>query len=169
MLTGCDARLVGLRSAPLQTARLRLEPVTAESARAIIAGDLSGLTVAEGWPHEDTSDGLALAIKYGHPPGWLITAGGRVIGECGTHGPVDEAGCVEIGYGLAASSRGQEYGSEAVAAVTDWLIGLPEVRTIRARTLIGNAPSRRVLEKAGFQLVGLDAEEAVYQVASPAG
>ena len=40
---------------PLQTARLRLEPLTMETARAILAGDLSGLTAAglaaaDGWP-----------------------------------------------------------------------------------------------------------------------
>jgi hypothetical protein len=65
---------VGLRFAPLETPRLCLEPVTGETARAILAGDLSGLTVADGWPHEDTADGLALALEHGHPPGWLITA-----------------------------------------------------------------------------------------------
>jgi len=32
-----------LRLAPLQTARLRLESLTAEMARTILAGDLSGL------------------------------------------------------------------------------------------------------------------------------
>ena len=41
---------------PLQTARLRLEPLTMETARAILAGDLSGLAAArlaaaDGWPH----------------------------------------------------------------------------------------------------------------------
>src|SRR6201984_348141 len=117
-----------LRLAPLQTARLRLEPLTAETARAIVAGDLSGLaaaglTAADGWPHEDTADGLAMAGKGGYPPGWLITAGGAVIGDIGTHGPVDEAGRVEIGYGLAAPSRGQGYGREAGAAVTLLLVG----------------------------------------------
>ncbi len=35
-----------LRLAPLRTARLRLEPLTAEMARAILAGDLSGLAAA---------------------------------------------------------------------------------------------------------------------------
>ena len=54
-----------LRLAPLQTARLRLEPLTVETARAILAGDLSGLaaaglTAADGWPHDDTADGLAM-------------------------------------------------------------------------------------------------------------
>ena len=72
-----------LRLAPLQTARLRLEPLTAETARAILAGDLSGLTaaglsVADGWPHDDTADGLGMAVKTGHPPGWLVTVGGEV-------------------------------------------------------------------------------------------
>jgi RimJ/RimL family protein N-acetyltransferase len=153
-----------LRMAPLRTARLRLEPVTIETARAILAGDLSGLTVADGWPHEDTADGLAMAAKGGRPPSWLILADGMVIGDCGLHGPVDEDGGVEIGYGLAAPWRGQGYGSEAVAAITEWLLGQPEVRQIRARTLISNAPSRRVLEKAGFQFTGLDDGEAVYQL-----
>ena len=156
-----------LRLAPLRTARLRLEPVTAETARAILAGDLSGLTAADGWPHEDTADGLAMAADGGLPPTWLITADGAVIGDCGTHGPVDEDGGVEIGYGLAAPWRGQGYGSEAVGAITEWLLGRPEVRQIRARTLISNAPSRRVLEKAGFQFTGIEDGEAVYHVMAP--
>ena len=160
---------MGLELAPLRTARLCLEPVPAEAARAIVAGDLSGLVVAEGWPHEDTADGLAMAIESGFPPGWLIRADGVVIGDCGIHGPVDAAGCVEIGYGLAGPYRGRGYGSEAVAAITEWLLGLPDVREIRARTLIGNAPSRRVLEKAGFQLAGVDEQEAVYRRASRSG
>jgi RimJ/RimL family protein N-acetyltransferase len=154
--------------APLQTARLRLEPLTAETARAILAGDLSGLTTAgltaaDGWPHDDTADGLAMAVKTGHPPGWLITADAAVIGDIGTHGPVDEAGRVEIGYGLAAPSRGLGYGSEAVAAVTEWLLSQPGVRQVRAHTLTDNIPSRRVLEKAGFTYAGLDEGEALYQ------
>ena len=110
-----------------------------------------------------TADGLAMPVKTGHPPGWLVTADGAVIGDCGTHGPVDEAGSVEIGYGLAAPSCGQGYGSEAVAAVTEWLLSQPGVRQVRAHTLTSNAPSRRVLEKAGFTYVGLDEGEALYQ------
>ena len=157
-----------LRLAPLQTARLRLELLTAEMARAIVAGDLArltaaGLAAADGWPHEDTADGLAMAGKGGYPPGWLVTVGGEVIGDIGTHGPVDEAGRVEIGYGLAAPSRGQGYGSEAVAAVTEWLLSQPGVRQVRAHTLTDNAPSRRVLEKAAFAYIGLDQGEALYQ------
>jgi RimJ/RimL family protein N-acetyltransferase len=153
--------------APLQTARLCLEPVTAEAARAVIAGDFSGLKPAEGWPHEDTADGLAMVVKTGIPLSWFIVADGAVIGDCGLHGPVDEAGNAEIGYGLAAPSRGQGYGSEAVAAITGWLLSQPEVRQLRACTLTDNVPSRRVLEKAGFTYTGIDDGEAVYLRDSP--
>ncbi len=158
--------------APLKTARLRLVPVTSEVARGVVAGDLSvlaaaGLTAAEGWPHDDTVDGLTMPAKTGIPGGWLVVAGDTVIGDAGTHGPVDEAGSIEIGYGLAAPSRGQGYGSEAVAAITEWLLVQPEVRRIRACTLTDNQPSRRVLEKAGFRYTGIEDGEAVYQQDSP--
>src|ERR1700759_2906684 len=153
--------------APLQTARLRLVPVTTEVARGVVAGDLSvlaaaGLAAAEGWPHADTIDGLTMPAKTGVPGGWLIVAGDAVIGDAGTHGPADEAGNIEIGYGLAALSRGQGYGSEAVAAITEWLLTQPEIRRIRATTLTDNMPSRRVLEKAGFTYAGVEDGEAVY-------
>src|SRR5437667_10810475 len=99
-----------LRLAPLPTARLRLEPLTAETARAIVAGDLSGLaaaglTAADGWPHEDTADGLAMAGKGGYPPGWLITADGPVSGHIGTHGPVDAPGRLGSGKRRAPPGR----------------------------------------------------------------
>jgi RimJ/RimL family protein N-acetyltransferase len=138
----------------LRTARLRLEPVTVTLVQAILAGDLSGVSPAPGWPHEHTAAGLAHALQPGHPPGWLITAAGEVIGDCGTHGAPDEHGCVEIGYGLAASYRGRGFGSEAVAAVTAWLAAQPEITRVRACTAVGNMASRRVLEKAGYRLAG---------------
>jgi RimJ/RimL family protein N-acetyltransferase len=163
--------------APLKTARLRLEPVTAEMARAILAGDMSvlaaaGLTAAEGWPHEDTADGLGMVAKTGESLSWLVVADSAVIGDCGLHGglhgPVDDAGRVEIGYGLAAPSRGQGYGSEVVAAITGWLLAQPGIRQVRACTLTDNMPSRRVLEKAGFAYTGVEDGEAVYERDAPA-
>ena len=147
----------------LQTGRLRLEPVTAELAHAILAGDLSQLSAAQGWPHEDTADGLAMAVRSGHPPGWLIITGDKVIGDCGTHGWPDDHGRVEIGYGLAAPYRGQGLGSEAVAAITAWLLSQPDVRQVRACTSAANSASRRVLEKAGYRLTSHDAGELIYE------
>lgn len=149
---------------PIPTARLQLLPVSADTARAIVAGNLTGLSPAEGWPHEDTADGLSMAIKHGHPAGWMVTLDGEVIGDCGTHGRADDTGTVEIGYGLAAPYQGRGYGTEVVQAITDWLSGQQGVHVVRASTLQDNVASRRVLEKAGFRLTGFDEEDqAVYE------
>jgi len=50
-----------------------------------------------------------------------------------------------------------------VAVLTGWLLSQPGVREVRAHTLTSNAPSRRVLEKAGFAYLSLDEGEALYQ------
>lgn len=166
---------MGSRLERLETARLRLEPISADTARAIVSDDLSGLSCdaglrpGEGWPHEGTRRGMAMAIKLGHPPGWLIVADGVIIGDCGVHAEVDEAGRVEIGYGLAAPYQGLGYGTEAVRAITEWLLRLPEVREVRAETLARNAASRRVLEKTGFRTVGGSGDHVLYRrIAGPA-
>ena len=148
---------------PLQTSRLRLEPITAEVARLIASGDVSGLGVADGWPQAGTKNGVALAIEHGHPAGWLVRCSGSVIGDCGIRAPVDDAGRVEIGYGLADPYQGQGFGSEVVTAISDWLLAQPVVATVCARTLPSNAASRRVLEKAGFVMVRATDDECVYE------
>jgi RimJ/RimL family protein N-acetyltransferase len=134
------------------TARLVLVPASHELAAAVVAGDLSGVAHAEGWPHEDTLDGLGLALDPNHPsPVWLVTLGGSVIGDCGTVGPVDAAGEIEIGYGLAAEHRGVGFGTEVVVGLSSWLLAQPSVRRVVARgVLADNTPSRRALERAGF-------------------
>ena len=154
--------------APIETPRLRLEPLSTELAHAILAGDFSGLTAGRGWPHSDTADGLRMALLRGHPPGWLILLRGAaehaddiVIGDCGTHGPADADGTIEIGYGLAPRYRGRGFGTEVVTALTRWLLAQPGIRRVRARTHVGNVPSRRILEKAGFRQESLTGTEIV--------
>lgn len=151
---------------PLQTSRLHLEPISAQVARAIADGDVADLGAADGWPQVGTRNGVSLAIEHGHPAGWLVRHSGRVIGDCGIRAPVDDAGCVEIGYGLAAPYRGQGLGTEVVMAISDWLLALPFVSTVRARTLPSNVASRRALEKAGFTTVSTTEDEIVYERSS---
>jgi RimJ/RimL family protein N-acetyltransferase len=130
-----------------------LEPVAAEAAARVVAGNLSGLRIGDGWPHEDTLDGLGMAVRHGQPAGWFVALNGEIIGDCGTHGPPDEAGDVEIGYGLAAPYRGRGYGNELVIAASRWLLGQPGVTRVVARAVLAdNIPSRRALERAGFRL-----------------
>jgi [ribosomal protein S5]-alanine N-acetyltransferase len=149
---------------PILTPRLVLEPVHVDVARAVVAGDLSGVRAGRGWPHGDTLGALQFAVDHNGALGWFIVLDGVVIGDCGTHGGPDEQGSVEIGYGLAQPYRGQGYATEAADALADWLLRRPGVRRVVASTLrTGNPASRRVLEKAGFQCGGED-EEFVWYV-----
>ena len=148
---------------PLRTARLSLGPVTATLAHAILAGDLSGLSAAPGWPHEHTTAGLAHAARP--PPAGLAHGRREVICDCGSHGPADERGYVEIGYGLAAPYRGRGFGSEAVTAMTAWLLTQPDIARVRACTAAGNMASR-VSWKAGYRLADHDKNECTSSTAS---
>jgi [ribosomal protein S5]-alanine N-acetyltransferase len=115
----------------------------------VLAGDLGGLDVAAGWPHEDTAPGLSF-LDSGGEVFLIVDDEGRVTGECGTKGPPNDTGVVEIGYGLAGPSRGRGLGSAAVAALVDRLAGDPAVRAIEAEVHVGNVPSIRVIERLGF-------------------
>ncbi|MGA8295714.1 MAG: GNAT family N-acetyltransferase [Acidimicrobiales bacterium] len=128
-------------------------PVTASVAAKILSGDIDGLDAGEGWPHSDTSNGVRHVLSEPPAEVWLIQVDGRTIGDCGTHGPADETGSIEIGYGLAEPFRRRGYGTEAVAALTERLARRAEVARIVARASPENLASRRVLEKVGFHRV----------------
>jgi len=122
------------------------------------------LPAAPGWPHDDTADALRFAAEGGWT--WLVVDdAGRVAGECGVKAPPDPAGTVEIGYGLAAPSRGRGLGRRVVAALVDELRRSPGVRRIEAEVHVGNVASRRVLETAGFTLDHLDGTLARFALA----
>ncbi len=140
----------------LETERLVLLPQSMAAARALLAGADPGLPLAEGYPHADSLDALRMQVEHGGPDdgGWFVTLAedGRVVGDCGTFGPPDDDGRVEIGYGLAAPFRGRGLGTEAVRALVDWLVTLPDVREVTASVEVGNEPSRRLLATLGFTL-----------------
>jgi [ribosomal protein S5]-alanine N-acetyltransferase len=143
-----------LRPTKIATQRLVLEPLADEVADAVLAGDFSAVTHAEGWPHDDTLDAMRIATAPGgRSLVWLVMLGDVVIGECGTVGGLDDEGAIEIGYGLAAEHRGRGYGNELVGALSGWLVGQPGVEQVVAREVLAdNVASRRALENAGFVL-----------------
>lgn len=141
--------------AVIEADRLRLVPIPYDVAERVIRGDLSGLVTAPGWPTADTPDALAGFVARGDRTaygGWLITrrSDEAVIGDCGWRGGPDVNGDVEIGYGLAAPSRGQGHGTEAIGALVTWIRAQPAVRRVIAEVLADNVPSRRLLERLGF-------------------
>ena len=145
---------MSLQPAKITTRHLVLAPLDQEVAHAVLAGDSSVLTSADGWPHDDTLDALRIATAPGGGSlVWLVMLGEVVIGDCGTLGGVDDQGAIEVGYGLAAELRGRGYGNELVGALSGWLLAQPEVEQVVAREVLAdNVASRRALENAGFVL-----------------
>lgn len=117
--------------------------------------------VAPGWPHDDTFDGLSFAAAGAWT--WLIfDDADRVAGECGVKALPDESGRVEIGYGLAAGSRGRGLGTRAVAALLNELAATAAVREVIAGVHPGNVASSRLLERLGFRVVAVEDSEITY-------
>ena len=148
-----------LMAQTVATPRLLLTPVTGEIGRTVLAGDFSRIETAQGWPHDDTLDALRMAFNpASRSLIWFVTLQEVVIGECGTLGLIDEAGEIELGFGLAEEHRGVGYGNEVARALSEWLISQPGVRREVARgVLANNTPSRRALQNAGFVLEKEDA------------
>jgi ribosomal-protein-alanine N-acetyltransferase len=93
--------------------------------------------------------------RDGYAP-WTILAkdDGRIIGWGGLYkDPFDPGWGVEVGYYFHPCAWGKGYAGELVEAcldLADRVLALPEVRAF-ARP--DNAASRRVLERAGFEVV----------------
>lgn len=122
-------------------------------------GELDGRAVAPGWPRDDTAG--ALAFTAAGAWSWLILDDDeRIAGECGAKGPPDSEGRVEIGYGLAAGSRGRGLGTRAVAALLEELAAAGGVSDVTARVHLGNEASRRLLLRLGFAVAQVEVEQA---------
>jgi GNAT superfamily N-acetyltransferase len=124
-----------------------LQPVTRRVAEAVLDGRPIRRTFEEGSLHDRIPQAMGVAIRSIDsgaaavlPTVWLIVrhADGRIVGDLGTHGPPGSDGCVEIGYSLAPSARGQGIGSAAVAAFVGSLAAVPGIRRITAVTAAQN-------------------------------
>jgi RimJ/RimL family protein N-acetyltransferase len=82
---------------------------------------------------------------------WITERGGReIVGSAGFKGPPDDAGVVEIAYGIAPSRQGRGYATEAAGALMRFAGADARVRTLRAHTLPTANASTKVLTKCGF-------------------
>jgi RimJ/RimL family protein N-acetyltransferase len=83
-----------------------------------------------------------------------IEADGLLVGEIGTYRPPTRTlppQWFEIGVGLFdEASRGQGFGTEAIALLVTWLLAEGGATRVQAATSPDNAAMRRVLDKLGF-------------------
>lgn len=78
---------------------------------------------------------------------------GEVIGHVGIS---ELKQGIEIGYAIAMKEQKNGYATEAVKAYTRWVKKELELKQILGISDVRNIPSGKVLEKAGFQYMGLD-------------
>ncbi len=133
-----------------------LREMPREAAEAVLAGRRpSAVRVADDYPTE-FSTGVAQALDGERQYGSFLVHRADddlVVGEIGA-AFVDEAGTLEIGYAIVESERGRGHATAAVRALVAEARGTPEVRRIVAHAPLDRPDSARVLEKAGFALVG---------------
>jgi RimJ/RimL family protein N-acetyltransferase len=80
-----------------------------------------------------------------------------VVGEIG--GGVVAPGAVEIGYAVVASCWGRGYATDAVRALVERARAADGVERLVGHTPLDRPASARVLEKAGFTLIGEENDE----------
>lgn len=112
---------------------------------------------AEGFPRDD--DLLAIDGRDRGALAFLIVVDGVVVGTCGTHGPADPDGTVEVGWGIVATARGRGVGTMAVAQLLEELRTRTPDATVVARTEwcgskgdahADSVASERILARLGF-------------------
>jgi [ribosomal protein S5]-alanine N-acetyltransferase len=147
------AERVELRQVPVGLARVLADPA---------ADDPGSRSWARGYPLPGTRVAARNFVRQageaweGGNGQWgmfeiILRDTGEVIGDIGFHGPPDEAGTVEIGYGIVEQYRGRGLAGESAVAICGLAWSRPEVTGIVARTEEGNAASAGVLRHAGFR------------------
>jgi [ribosomal protein S5]-alanine N-acetyltransferase len=144
---------VELRQVPVGLARVLADPE---------ANDPASRSWARGFPLPGTRVAARNFVRQAEAAGdggsgqWgmfqiVLRETGEVIGDIGFHGPPDETGTVEIGYGIVEQYRGRGLAGESAVAICGLTWSRPQVSRIIARTEEGNAASAGVLRHAGFR------------------
>jgi ribosomal-protein-alanine N-acetyltransferase len=118
------------------------------------------------WDHHKTlDDTLAFVRDYarcryleGTPEPYAICPKAdpdrRPVGALGCFWASQPNRTMELGYWIAEPFWGQGLVAEACRAVLEYAFAAGEPERMQARVIVGNDPSRRVLEKLGFRYEG---------------
>ncbi|MET7981508.1 MULTISPECIES: GNAT family N-acetyltransferase [unclassified Streptomyces] len=148
--------------------RLTLQGVTPAAAADLRAGGTGGFEWMESGPFEGTRGAAGMVTgayeKGVHRPEWgmfvlVRREDGLAVGAIGFHGVPDEEARAEVGYDLAENARGHGYATEALRALSDWALARDDLKILLAAIDRDNAPSQRVIARAGFTRVSDDMEK----------
>lgn len=153
----------------LLTERLVLRPPHLDDAEdlALIANDRRIAEMTSRIPHpyslSDAKAFLEICERGGHE-GYMyaitLADTGRLIGICGLEQRARSQG-FEIGFWLGAGYWGSGYATEVANALVDQAFRATAAERVYAVCRTINSPSRNVIRKSGFSLVGLDEIDSV--------
>jgi len=157
-----------MRMIGISTDRLSLIPLGIDQLRAYLDGarELAGMPVSRAIMTDRLRRAIGMKIDkmesadgVDHPwfTYWLVAVreDGFGAGMIGFKGIPNEAGEVEIGYGIDAGYQGMGYTTEAAKALIEWAFRDERCRSVIAPdTERANIASNRVLEKAGMRVYG---------------
>jgi [ribosomal protein S5]-alanine N-acetyltransferase len=122
--------------------------------------------VTPDWPGDELGalpDVLALR-RRGEAEPWNAMVIDRdsleAVGQIGCTALPDAHGRVEVRYATLPEWRDRGYATEAGGAFVDWLLRQRGVEGVVAECQVTNAPSVRVLEKTGFEILEEREDEA---------
>jgi RimJ/RimL family protein N-acetyltransferase len=144
----------------LETERLILRAPRPEDAKsvALLVNDRRIAENTARIPHpyrlSDAEGFIASANQVDGESVFLLTLrDGTIIGACGLV-PQDRQS-PELGYWLGVEHWGKGYATEALHAVIDHVFTELDYQAVTAGARVTNPSSRRVLEKCGFQWIGV--------------
>lgn len=95
----------------------------------------------------------------------------QIVGSAGFHDFPDEAGMIEIGFGIVSERQNQGFGKELLHGMWSQIVKRPDVNTLRYTVSPTNAPSMHIIESLGFEFKGeqideIDGPELIYELSS---
>ncbi|MCC5890579.1 MAG: GNAT family N-acetyltransferase [Alkalibacterium sp.] len=134
----------------LHSNRLKLLPCTIETVAAFSDSDYTFGPHIESYIEELSTQPDLLGWGV-----WLAIdkTAGTVIGDMGFKGKPDKAGKVEMGYGIIPSEQNKGYATEAIHCLLEWAFNSGQVGAVTAECHEDNAPSIRVLNKVGMEVI----------------
>ncbi|MDJ0464202.1 GNAT family protein [Streptomyces sp. H27-C3] len=148
---------------------LRFVELPAAAMTALLDKDLVKASALTGVELTDLflTDGLMWLWRYrlgqlaGDPGGapWILRilacgADGAVVGHAGFHGPPDDVGMVEVGYGVLPEFRRRGHARAMLVELLSRAATDPGVTTVRASISPGNVASEATIADFGFEEVG---------------
>lgn len=136
----------------ITTPRLILRAPQPSDAEALIQAGSLAMSVGEA---KKSVAGMIEEQKHPFAFHWVITLDGQAIGRVKGWEVSPYNGYVQLGYDVGPAYRNQGYMSEAIEAVTRYLLTEAEANRVYCSVRESNLPSRRVCEKCGMQHEGV--------------